>query len=187
MHGLIFTELRKYITIKLGKDVWNVLLKNAGLEAKAFMPFDAYADNDMMALVATASAITDKSASDILQDFGEFIAPDLLFMYQGIVQPQWRTLDVIEHTESTIHTIVREKNPTAQPPQIVCERPQPNEIVITYSSARQMCAVAKGIITGLAKYYREELIITESKCMLEGDSACIITVKVIGEYKPHIS
>jgi hypothetical protein len=31
MHGVIFAELRKYVDTKLGRDVWDDLLKEAGL------------------------------------------------------------------------------------------------------------------------------------------------------------
>jgi hypothetical protein len=31
MHGVIFVELRKYVDTKLGRDVWDDLLKEAGL------------------------------------------------------------------------------------------------------------------------------------------------------------
>jgi hypothetical protein len=179
MHGILFTELRRYVGTKLGKETWNDLLKNAGLETKAYMPFEAYPDEEMMALVATASKMTGQPTSNILQDFGEFIAPDLLIMYQGLIKPEWRTLDVLEHTEATIHTVVRQKNAGAEPPELVSERRNPGEVVITYRSARKMCDVAKGIIKGMAEHYNEQVAITESSCMLKGDAACVISVKLV--------
>jgi hypothetical protein len=179
MHGILFTELRRYVGTKFGKETWNDFLKNAGLETKAYMPFEAYPDEEMMALVATASKMTGQPASNVLQDFGEFIAPDLLIMYQGLIKPEWRTLDVLEHTEATIHTVVRQKNAGAEPPELVSERRRSNEVVITYRSARKMCDVAKGIAKGMAKHYNEQIVISEASCMLKGDAACVISVKLV--------
>jgi predicted hydrocarbon binding protein len=179
MHGILFTELRKYVGIKFGHDSWMAMLDNAGLGKKTYMPFQAYPDADMIALVTAASRMTGRPVQAILEDYGEFIAPDLFIMYQSLIKPQWRTLDVLEHIETTIHTVVREQNPEATPPALVCKRPSSEEVVITYTSARKLCAVAKGIIRGLAKWYKEEVTISESSCMLEGGSACIISVKLV--------
>ena len=182
MHGILFTELRKYVSVKFGKAAWDDLLKNAGLGTKRFMPFDVYPDDEMALLVEKASTMTGQPAADILEDFGVFITPDLLLMYQGLVQPEWRTLDVIEHTEAVIHTVVREQKPGAQPPELVSQRLNADEVMITYGSSRKMCAVAKGIIKGLAEHYKEKVAITESSCMLEGGSNCVISVKSLKSF-----
>ena len=60
-----------------------------------------------MALVQTGSKITNIPVPALLEAFGEFIAPQLLDMGRGSIQPSWRTLDVIENTEESMHTVVR--------------------------------------------------------------------------------
>jgi len=87
------------------------LLKEAGLGQRNYDAFETYPDEEAGRLVATASRITGANAPAILEDFGEFIAPDLLEMYWALVKPEWKTLDVIEHTEEAIHEVVRLKNP----------------------------------------------------------------------------
>jgi hypothetical protein len=114
----------------------------------------------------------------ILQDFGAFIVPDLLGMYGSLLAKTWKTLDVIENTEDTIHRIVRIRNPGAKPPELRCERSSAEEVVIHYTSARKMCGLGKGIVLGLAKHYGEAISIGESSCMLKGQQECTILVRL---------
>lgn len=179
MHGILYTELRKYVLIKHGLGAWKTLVSNAGLIEKPYMPFETYPDEELVALVTAAGDLTERTVSSVLEDFGIFIAAELLAMYQPLIQPHWRTLDVLEHTEATIHTVVRKKNRGALPPELICHRPSADEVVITYSSHRKLCHVAKGITKGLAELYKEKVVINESSCMLHGDAACVISVKLV--------
>lgn len=179
MHGIIFSELQKYVEAKHGPDVWKTLLKEAAIGNRLYVPFQTYPDQEALALVTTASRLTGQPASAILEDFGEFIAPDLMSLYRSLVDPRWKTLDFLERTEETIHRVVRLKNTGAQPPELKVSRAAPDEVIITYTSARRMCGVAKGIARGVAHHYGETVTITESACMLRGHPKCLISVKII--------
>jgi hypothetical protein len=178
MHGIIFAELKAYVEGKFDQATWDALLVKAGIGPKVYLTMQAHPDSEMVALVSAASAMTGAPASAILEDFGEFLVPAYLRLYGRLVRPEWRTLDVIEHTEETIHKVVRAKNAAASPPKLRCERPSATEVVIHYTSARKMCAVAKGIVKGVAKHYGEGIHVTEASCMLEGGGACEISVKL---------
>ena len=178
MHGIIFSELKKYVDHRLGSRAWDALLQQAGMSGRIFMPVEKYADADAARLVSTAAAITKQPAPAILEDFGEFIAPDLMKMYGSLVRKEWRTLDVIEHTEQTIHRVVRHRNPGAHPPELRCQRLGPAEVLVVYTSARTMCGVAKGIARGLALHFKETVSVSERSCMLEGAPECQISVRL---------
>jgi predicted hydrocarbon binding protein len=177
VHGIIFAELKKYVDSKLGHGSWSSLLKEAGLDGRIFLPIEAYPDKDIVALVKAAGKITKQPADALLQDFGEFIVPDLLKMYGSLLRKGWTTVDVIESTEETIHRAVRSRIPGAKPPQLRCERRSPEEVVVHYASARRMCAFAKGLVKGLAHHYGESVYIRESSCMHKGDKECRIAVR----------
>jgi hypothetical protein len=183
MHGIIFVELKKYVDAKLGPDAWGRLLDTAGMRGRLFMPVEEYPDADAARLVSTASQMTGLAADAILQDFGEFITPDLLRMYGALLDRKWKTLDVIANTEETIHRVVRARNPGAQPPQLRCER-NGNELTIVYTSGRRMCGVAKGIVRGLARHFAEQVDLRETACMLKGAPACRIVVAAAPAGRP---
>lgn len=177
MHGIIFAELKKYVVARMGSKAWNDLLTAAGMEHAVFLPNETYPDAQAITLVTTASRLTGKAAGDILEDFGEFIAPDLLSMYRAQLDPSWRTLDIIENTEQLIHRAVRVKNPGAAPPELRVVREAPDRLRLTYTSRRQMCGVAKGIARGIARERKELIRITEPACMLKGGAQCDIHIE----------
>ncbi len=179
MHGIIFAELKKYVDTKFGGDTWNTLLKDSGMWPRAYLIVQEYPDQEAVALVSSASKMTGKPVPAILEDFGEFVAPALVNMYSSLIKPEWKTLDLIGGTEEVIHRVVRMKNRGAKPPELKCRRPGPDEVVITYSSPRKMCAVAKGVAKGVAKYYKERVRVMETSCMLAGSPSCQISVKLV--------
>lgn len=179
MHGIIFAELQKYAEARYGPGTWSSLLQEAGLGTKLYTPFQSYPDEEIAAIVAAASRKTTKTASTILEDFGDFIAPDLIGLYKALVKPEWRTLELLENAEGTIHRVVRASGSGARPPEIKCTRVRENEIVVSYVSQRRLCAVAKGIIRGVAKFYGERISLIDTSCMLRGGAQCTINVRLL--------
>src|SRR6266853_3005063 len=131
-------------------------------------------DSEVVALLSAASAVTGLPIPAILEDFGEFITPSLMGMYGHLMKPDWRALDVIENTERTVHSVVRVQNPGAKPPKLRTARLSPEEVILIYDSPRQLCGLAKGIGKGLAKHFKETLLISETRCMHKGASSCEI-------------
>ncbi len=179
MTGITFSGLRKYVETRLGPGSWPALLKEAKQDGKMYLATQEYPDAQLVELVVAATRVTGLGAAAILEDFGEFIAPDLLSMFKASIKPAWRTLDVLEHTEETLHKAVRLRNPGARPPELVATRKGPREVVIEYSSPRKLCAVAKGIARGIAKHYNENVEISEAACMHKGAPSCRISVKTL--------
>jgi hypothetical protein len=176
MHGLIFLELQKFAQKQGGVTAWENLLREANLPIKSYSPAHVYADEELVALVGAASRLLNMPTGAVLEAFGEFIAPELIRLDARLIQPEWKTLDLLENTEKLIHMAVRVGNPGAQPPVLDCIRSTQDEVQIMYSSSRQLCSVARGIIKGVARHYGETVNITEDACMLRGDPFCALHV-----------
>jgi hypothetical protein len=177
MHGIILSELKRYVEARKGAAAWPLLLEKAGLGDARYLANETYPDRDVVAIVGAASAMTGVDAQALLEDFGEFIAPNLLEIYSALIRPEWRTLDVILNTERNVHTVVRMKSRGATPPELKAVRTGPDQVILTYDSPRKMCAVAKGIARGLALHFHETIEISESACMHRGAPACVISFR----------
>jgi hypothetical protein len=177
MHGAIFTELQKFATTGFGAEVWGQICEAAGVGPRVYLPVATYPDAEAIALVSAASRLSGKPAEELLGAFGEYLVPPLVRTYTSLVRPEWRTLDLLEHVESTIHRIVRLRDPEATPPELACERLNPDEVVIRYKSPRRLCALALGLIRGVAKHYTESVEIRESACMHDGGPHCEIRTR----------
>lgn len=179
MHGMIFAELRNYIEQKHGRETWNALVAQSNLKDRVYLALREYPDAEAMALVSAATLLTGQTATALLEEFGEFLVQGLLKMYGHLLRPQWRTLDVIEHTEKTIHHVVRVETSGAHPPHLRAERRNSDEVSLVYTSQRRMCALAVGIGKGLAKHFHEEIVVTQAKCMRSGADHCEILFRSV--------
>jgi hypothetical protein len=177
MHGLIHLELQKFVEERFGARAWATLTHRANLASEIYTPLRSYPDEQMLTLVREAETLSGKSATVLLEDFGEFLVPTYLSLYGNLLKPDWRTLDVLEHTEETIHRVVRLRHEGAAPPRLKAERTGPDEVVMTYDSPRRLCAVARGIARGVAKKFQEMLTIRDQRCMHRGDPACVIVFR----------
>ena len=179
MHGLIHVQLRQFVESRHGVSGWHELNRRAGLDSRAFTALGTYPDADMTRLVSEAANLTGMPVGDLLEAFGEFVAPTLLNLYSSLVKPGWRTLDLLEHTERTIHRVVRARQPGAAPPELSVWRTSKTEVIVTYASQRRMCGLARGIIRGVSVHYDEQVQISEQTCMLQGANTCQIRVRLL--------
>jgi hypothetical protein len=176
MHGMIFTALKKFCRARLGPSAWETVLEHSEMANRVFLTLESYSDEDALALIATVCRLTDTETSVVLEDFGEFLAPELIALYAPLVRPEWRTFDLLLNTENTIHRVVRLRNPGAEPPRIRCDANGPDQVTILYDSPRRLCSLARGLIRGVGRHYDETIAISESSCMLRGDPACELVV-----------
>src|ERR1700687_102849 len=126
MHGIIFTELRRFVDCSLPRGSWSQALRAANLENHAHVSLRDYSDAEFFSIVDATSKIAHKSMAETIEAFGAFIAPNLLSMYSILIKPEWKTLDVIEHTETVIHAVVRVNQAGAKPPELKCKRIGPD-------------------------------------------------------------
>ncbi len=175
MHGIIHAEIKKFVEKKFPEGTWQTLLNEAGLTDKIYQPNSSYPDAEAVAIVSAASKLTGIPADAILEDFGEFLVPDLVSMYRWLIKPEWKTIEMLMHTEESIHRVIRLKDPNLSPPQLRFEQISPNQLQLHYNSPRKMISVAKGIIKGVAKNFNQKVEMSEKK---NKDDSIVLTIKV---------
>lgn len=181
MHGLIFFYIQKFADLlATGTSTHTGLRSTVVKNTASYLPSGVYDDSEAVSLLQTMADGVGASLPNLLGRFGEFLAPHLVKVAGSLVDPTWRTLDLIEHTESLIHSMVRAAKPGAEPPVLETVRVTPDELHLVYSSRRRLCALATGVMHGMAKHFGETLAINESSCMLHGDPFCAFTVRRTG-------
>ena len=142
MHGIVFSQLKKFVIAGHGDAVWSQICSGAGLPNKLYLATTVYPDEEIGRLVASASQVLGADPTVILESFGKAIVPGLVSIYGMSLKPQWKTLDVLENVETTIHTAVRRRDPGATPAALESHRHGPHEVEIVYRSPRMLCALA---------------------------------------------
>jgi hypothetical protein len=175
MHGSLLHGFKQFAMARGGAAGWDEIARVAGVPGW-FKSSERYPDEELKALVAAAAAAWDRSASVILEEFGEALVPTLLGLYGAFVAPEWRTLDVLTNVEVVIHRTVRMRDPVASPPRLQSRRVSEREVQIEYDSDRRLCAMAVGICKGVARHFNEMIAITQPTCMERGDAVCRLVV-----------
>ncbi|MCY3005529.1 MAG: protein kinase [Planctomycetota bacterium] len=172
MHGLILVQLQKFAQQTFGPEKWRRALSQSGLDQTSFSAGLVYEDRQALELIVLASQTLRVPVDEVVELFGRFLSTELIRLYSRVIKPEWRTLDIIENTETFIHSAVRVGNPGAVPPVLDAIRLSENELQLLYSSDRKLCKLAIGIIHGLADHFQEVIEVHKDSCMLQGDPFC---------------
>ena len=175
MHGIIFTGLKEFVVDTYDKATWDRICDEAGVGGKRYLPLSAYPDDDLVALVDAAVAISDLEQSALLRSFGRSIVPRLVDMYGIYIDESWTGLELIANVEGTIHRALRGGDTLEyDPPAITATRVDDDVAVIRYGSSRGLCDVAKGLIEGIGDHYDESFDVYERQCLHDGAATCEI-------------
>ncbi len=117
MHGIIFFYIQKFADeATSGKTTWLKLRETVTATNSRYLPNEVYPDTDAIQLLQEIADTCGEPLPELIERFGEFLAPHLIKVAGQLIDPCWQTLDLIENTESIIHTMVRSANPGAEPP-----------------------------------------------------------------------
>jgi hypothetical protein len=185
MLGFTFQALKKFAIEKYGPATWERVVQATDLYGRSYLIHKAYPDEEAAAVIEALAAAVGSTVPKIMEAFGESAAPAFLDMAKAMIRPEWKTLDILEHTESTIHTRIRAQLAEAKPPHLVCRRIRPDAVQVIYSSKRKLCPTVRGISRGLAKIFNEQIHIDEQQCMYHGHIACRMVISLVGQKVPR--
>ncbi len=168
MHGLVLREFQKYYIKKFGLFDWMKFTREEREIPSHFEITMNYNDNMFFYILQRAILRQQLDKKKMLVDFGKFMVPFLLKVYQP--KEDWNLLDLLENTEEEIHHTVRMRNKEAHPPRLRVVRWGPEEVEIRYSSSRKLLFLGLGIIQGLIDHYKEDLKIQVRKLAPENYS-----------------
>jgi hypothetical protein len=176
MHGLVMVSLHEYVDAKHGTRAAAAIF--AGDEP--YLVTEAYPDERFRELVRRASAETGLTEEELLFAFGVF-AGSVTFprLYPAMFEPASSAQEFLLTVEQRIHELVRATIPGASPPQLfVSELDEGGGVLIVYTSSRRLCLLLRGLAAGTALRFGEVTSFEETSCMLRGDLACRLEVRL---------
>lgn len=184
MHGLILLQLQKYVSRIGGPFAWQMIHDDAGLPLHSYSQAGVYSDDCTKGLVRAAARAFSQSDDEFQENFGAYLFPQLLSIYQHAIDPNWDSLDLLQHTASVIHAAVRAQLPGVSPPSLDVERFNSNEAIVRYRSSRMMCPLFVGILKGMSVALGESLQVSETACCRRGSPCCVFSLKAKASVRP---
>ena len=78
MHGSIFVVLKRFVEHAYEYTTWINLLEEAGIEHPNYQMHEMYPTRELFAIVQKTSETTGIPPYELMEQFGEFLVPDLL-------------------------------------------------------------------------------------------------------------
>lgn len=179
MKGIIFNLLEEVVIQHHGEDTWDDLLDGAGLSG-SYTSLGSYPDEEALRLVGLAAEALDSTPFDTLRWFGREAMPLLAIRYPDYFSGHTTTRPFVLSVNSIIHPEVRMIYPGADVPTFGFRDEPDGSLVMTYSSARRLCALAQGFLEGAAGHYGETAEVEHLQCMNRGSVSCVCRVSFSG-------
>ncbi len=176
MKGIVFNLLSEMVEEKFGLEAWDAVLDKAGSEG-LYVATETYSDEELLALVAAGSELTNIPANDLVRAFGQYMIPRFAEHYSVFFEGHTNLKDFLLTVDSVIHVEVRKLYPEAGLPEFTYDNGQPDKLTMMYRSPRKMCALAEGLIEGSAAHFEQPCTIHHEVCMHKGADHCALELE----------
>lgn len=173
MKGIIFNLAEEVVVDAHGQDAWDDVLDEAGLDG-VYTSLGNYPDDDLHRLVRSAAGTFAVPDAALLRSIGVGAMPLLATRFPQFFTPHSSTRSFVLTLNDIIHPEVRKLYPGADAPEFEFDDRDPEVLVLTYRSARHLCALAEGFLLGAASHYDEQVELQHDECMHDGHQACVI-------------
>lgn len=178
MHGIIFLALEDFLESRCGEKAWSQAMREANLVEQIFSPDRFYPDEGAADLFKASAKVLQLPIEQTLEALGRHMSAGLIVMGRsmGLIQEEWRTLDILEHLHKDILSTFRNDGTGLKPPDIRTYRLKYGEIAAAYVSERKLCPLFKGIVLGVGAFFNEPIRIEERVCMLAHAPLCRLSI-----------
>jgi len=186
MYGLVNAAVQDFVISNFGADKWDKIKSKAAVNVASFNRMESYPDDLTYRLVGAASEVLGVSTEDALKGFGEFWV-----LYTGkagygeIFDSAGRTLREFLFNLDNLHTRVGASFPKLKPPSFRFEVIDEDVLRMHYHPGAPnrvgLCAMVEGLLVGLAKHFKTNLVTEHSACQGKGADHCEWMLTFAGE------
>lgn len=147
MKGIIFNVVEEVVIEMFDADVWDSLLAEADTDG-SYTSLGNYPDHELEGIVAAGCRATGETREGLLRIVGRRALPKLCSRVPDHIVAAPHPFAFIERVNEIIHPEVLKIYPDARPPVFACQR-HPDGLLVTYTSARDLHALADGLLQGV--------------------------------------
>ena len=157
MKGMVFTELFELIEEKFGYDRLDDVIDASTLATDgSYTATGNYPFEELLRIVTNLSEQTGIDPGALLEIYGEHLFPKLLKVLPNL-EKATDILGFIESVENYIHVEVRKLYSDAELPTFEVLSSNNKELQFNYVSAKNIPQLAKGLIIGASKYFKQDV------------------------------
>ena len=178
MKGVLFNVVEDVVTEALSADAWDDVVERSNVGG-AYTSLGTYPDGELTALVGEVAHEADMSGDETLRLTGQLGFKHLVARAPHLIDPyhDWKAL--LSALDDIIHPEVLKIYPGAEVPRFAVTE-DGDDLVVSYTSERGLCALADGLIVGTGTWFETPLTVEHETCIHRGDSSCTMRVTASG-------
>lgn len=162
MKGAIVQCIGDLAKSKFGNDKWEKTLETAGMSKTSFFtPIQNIDDEKVMKIIESLCKVASISPAQAADAFGDYwvnvYAPKLYGSYFKLANNSKELLLKMDD----IHDKVTKNIQNAHPPRFEYEWKDNKTLILKYKSNRGLIDILLGLVKGVGRYYKENLIVTK--------------------------
>jgi hypothetical protein len=173
--GIIFNLVEDVVRANFGDDMWDDIVTESAVDG-AYTSLGTYPDSELLSIVATASRLLGIDPDDVVRLVGAEGMTQLAERYPVFFDGHDGVMSFLLTLNDVIHPEVLKLYPGAVVPHFAYRRHGPNVLDLEYRSERGMCSLAEGLTLGAARWFGEQVELTQTACVHRSDPACVIRV-----------
>lgn len=171
MKGAVFVALQDMIMDEFDLDLWHQIIDAVGSDGVYTATLN-YDDQELMAIVGEICSRLSLSRADALRHFGRYL---FNFLHRGhpmFADSKADFYSFISSIDGVIHLEVMKLDDQARPPKIEVQTRPDGDTRLLYSSERNLCHLAEGLLIGAADHFGINIELEQLCCRLEGAEVC---------------
>lgn len=163
MKGTIIKCLEQLVITQFGKDVWEKILVDSGLDAfTTIWPLADFDDQLTLQLVGATCENLNISLEQAADAFGDYWVNVYSQKTYPVYYRRNKTARDFLLNMDKVHVEMTRRMKNARPPRFDYEWEDEQTLLIHYKSHRGLVDFAVGLARGIGKYYGEELKVSKS-------------------------
>lgn len=155
MYGMVNKALEDMVVEGFGEEGWERIKTEAGVDVDVFISNQGYPDAITYQLVAAASTVLNRPATELLEAFGvHWVVKTAREGYGDLMAANGRTLPEFLLNLPNFHARVSLIFPHLQPPRFVCTDVTDQSLRLHYYSHRAgLAPLVRGLLRGLSQMF----------------------------------
>lgn len=158
MKGVIVKCIEELIVSSAGKPIWTQILEKAGFSKhQIFLPGSDVADADVLKIIESTCAITQKSFQEVIDLFGDHWINVYTPRMYGHYFSQLKSAKELIFKLNDIHVATTRNIEGARPPKFEIEQISDKVLMVKYISHRGLIDIYISIVKGMARKFNEKI------------------------------
>ncbi len=164
MKATITNCLAELVESRFGKEKWNAILTDSGLQARAStfrLPTSDVPEEQVRKLLTSTCKVLGIDFQQAADAFGEYWCCTYAPRLYGVIVRRFKSAREMILGLDEVHVMMTATIPQARPPRFEYRWENDKTLNVTYLSQRNLIEIYIGLVKGVGAYFREKLIVTK--------------------------